>query len=135
MPKNNQKIDSLFDLITKFTNKRIYINEYILPEIMKDQYYDDLKDRIDVWEFGQSYDETITQVYQGLLRQTHVLISIKSNVEWQYQTVLPLWLKCKLPEQSLYFSKQNIAVSGSGYMFRKGFQWQEQFDRVQHVSN
>ena len=129
--KNTQKIDSLFDLVTKYKDKRIHINSYLLANIMKDQYYEDLKDRLDVWDFGPSYVETLTNVYNSLRKQTHVSINIESNVGFHYSTVLPLWLKCALPQPELYFSKQNLGSYKSGYLYRKGFQWKEEFDLVQ----
>ena len=109
VPSPQKQIDSLYDLT--FSPKRIFINKYIKNEILsKSVHYDDLKDRIDIWDFGASYNDSIEKIYNGLLKQTHVSIVIRRNVIFQYRSAVSSWLRCKLPYSSLYFSRQSLST-------------------------
>ena len=64
------------------------------------------------------------------IHEQFVFVGLKFRVDEDYKSLLPLWLKCSQRKEDLYFSKQTLTTFSVGHMYRKGFIWRDEFDKV-----
>ena len=131
---SNIKIDSVYDLVTKFKDKRIFLTKDLDAHNMfkKSPYYDTLLPRIDFVPLEDLLINTdvLASNYEKVHKGSHVLLEFASNIEFLYGEKLPHQFICKYPHEKLRYSSQLVSWTLFAWMFRKDFSHRNFIDMV-----